>query len=559
MDQDIINTYNKESDKLIKQYESKTFEQVHEYALPYILERPSTVLEIGAGSGRDAAWFASRGHQVVAVEPAQDLLNKAKVLHPSSNITWVDDSLPALEKTVSLNLAFDLIWLSAVWMHLPEAERERAFRKLSGMLRSGGRIMISLRHGSPPEGRKVYQASVDELVGYARHRGLQDLCIQKTDDTYDRDGVWWQTVILHRPDNGTEGLPLLRHITLNDGKSSTYKLALLRCLVRIADSSTGLAQYDDPEYVTIPLGLVALYWIRQYKPLLDHGFPQAPTSGLGFVKEPFKALSIKPDLLKSGTNLSGVEADHLRLALRDAAKTIAQMPSRYITYPGSKDQVFLTKYGKMPSVGGYTISKEMLWHYGELKIPINIWQSMTQYAVWIEPALIQEWIALMRRYEHPSPSSYDKHIEALQWIEPEHDTKQVRGLVDLIRSSGLSVRCVWKDTKLTDTYEVDHCFPFVHWPCNDLWNLMPSSSTVNGKKSNKLPTVEALQKARTKIIGWWELAYLSDSELKAQFYQEASSTLPGLDSTPSLEDVFEALLFQQVRIQSSQQLISWMP
>ena len=36
-------------------------------------------------------------------------------------------------------------------------------------------------------------------------------------------------------------LPLLRHVILNDAKSSTYKLALLRSLCRIADGSAGLA------------------------------------------------------------------------------------------------------------------------------------------------------------------------------------------------------------------------------------------------------------------------------------------------------------------------------
>ena len=44
------------------------------------------------------------------------------------------------------------------------------------------------------------------------------------------------------PDDGTGALPLLRHIVFNDQKSSTYKLALLRTLVRIADSAGGFAR-----------------------------------------------------------------------------------------------------------------------------------------------------------------------------------------------------------------------------------------------------------------------------------------------------------------------------
>jgi hypothetical protein len=51
-------------------------------------------------------------------------------------------------------------------------------------------------------------------------------------------GVTWETVCLKLPDDGTEALPLLRHVILNDSKSSTYKVALLRILVRIADSAS---------------------------------------------------------------------------------------------------------------------------------------------------------------------------------------------------------------------------------------------------------------------------------------------------------------------------------
>ena len=47
-----------------------------------------------------------------------------KALHRSPDIRWLDDSLPALEKVLRSKLTFDLIWLSAVWMHVP-TERPR--------------------------------------------------------------------------------------------------------------------------------------------------------------------------------------------------------------------------------------------------------------------------------------------------------------------------------------------------------------------------------------------------------------------------------------------------
>jgi protein-L-isoaspartate O-methyltransferase len=41
-----------------------------------------TVLDVGAGSGRDAAWFAARGHDVVAVEPTSAMRSEGQHRHP---------------------------------------------------------------------------------------------------------------------------------------------------------------------------------------------------------------------------------------------------------------------------------------------------------------------------------------------------------------------------------------------------------------------------------------------------------------------------------------------
>ncbi len=62
-------------------YDAHAADLVHRYELidPTIVygwlsgllsDTPGTVLDVGAGSGRDAAWFAAQGHDVVAVEPS---------------------------------------------------------------------------------------------------------------------------------------------------------------------------------------------------------------------------------------------------------------------------------------------------------------------------------------------------------------------------------------------------------------------------------------------------------------------------------------------------------
>ena len=113
-------------------------------------------------------------------------------------------------------------------------------------------------------------------------------------------------------------LPLLRHVILNDDKSSTYKLGLLRTLCRIADGAAGLARDRDDDHVALPLGLVALTWLRLYKPLLAEDLPQSPINrgcaGLGFVKAGFRQLGdlSAPELridMEAAASLPGLPGD----------------------------------------------------------------------------------------------------------------------------------------------------------------------------------------------------------------------------------------------------------
>ena len=81
------------------------------------------------------------GHQVVAVEPVVAFRDRAARLHPSTRIEWVDDSLPDLAK-LSGRGPFDLVLLTAVWMHLDPEQRQRGMTRVSGLLRGGGALLL---------------------------------------------------------------------------------------------------------------------------------------------------------------------------------------------------------------------------------------------------------------------------------------------------------------------------------------------------------------------------------------------------------------------------------
>lgn len=196
---DVVASYNLAADDLVPDYERRCFEDVHAPVLDLIPESVGTVLDVGAGSGRDAAWFAAQGHDVIAVEPSAAMRESGKARHPSSRIRWMDDRLPGLDKVLRSRLAFNLVWLSAVWMHVPPRARARAFRKLVSVLNPGGSMMVNLRQGPPPPGRPMQPATAGEIEKLARRFGLQVVRVERLDDVYGRKGVSWEIVWLRLP------------------------------------------------------------------------------------------------------------------------------------------------------------------------------------------------------------------------------------------------------------------------------------------------------------------------------------------------------------------------
>jgi SAM-dependent methyltransferase len=137
--------YSAEAPELLTLYERMRFEDSHRGVLDLIPDAGIDVLDIGAGTGRDAAWFAARGDRVTAIEPPREMREGAMALHPTPHRTWIDDSLPDL---VSVRgQTFDLAWMSAVWMHFFAAERAAMMPVVTRLVRPGGALMISLRHG----------------------------------------------------------------------------------------------------------------------------------------------------------------------------------------------------------------------------------------------------------------------------------------------------------------------------------------------------------------------------------------------------------------------------
>ncbi|MGH8737681.1 MAG: hypothetical protein ACREVC_10020 [Burkholderiales bacterium] len=94
-------------------------------------------------------------------------------MHPSPAIEWLNDSLPGRELALAAGRRFDLITLTAVWMHLDEDERRRAMPRVASLLRESGVLIMALRHGPVPPGRRIFEASAQETIELAQAHGYK--------------------------------------------------------------------------------------------------------------------------------------------------------------------------------------------------------------------------------------------------------------------------------------------------------------------------------------------------------------------------------------------------
>ena len=183
--------YAEEAPELLLRYETISFAEAQAAFLHLIPTEPGLVLDIGAGTGRDAAGLAAMGHRVVAVEPTQEMRRGAMTLHPSPLIEWVDDSLPDLAVLSTRGERFDLVMMTAVWMHLDEGQRQRAMPKVAALVGDGGLMAMSLRHGPVPQGRRMFEVTADATIALAAPFGLRCVLNLDGESSLRQPGITW--------------------------------------------------------------------------------------------------------------------------------------------------------------------------------------------------------------------------------------------------------------------------------------------------------------------------------------------------------------------------------
>ncbi|EIF29009.1 methyltransferase family protein [Burkholderia sp. Ch1-1] len=191
--------YDTHSIRFFETYESLEFRYMHKVFFRFLPKDGGRCLDVGAGSGRDAAAMARRGYKVTAVEPSIGLRTLAEQHHGGLSIKWLDDSLPELRTVKALRTRYAFILLSAIWMHISPDDRPESLKTLAELLEPEGYLAMTLRLGTPDPERTMFPVSSSELVRQAAASGLKPCYVGRPSrDSLHRGGVRWVKVVLSR-------------------------------------------------------------------------------------------------------------------------------------------------------------------------------------------------------------------------------------------------------------------------------------------------------------------------------------------------------------------------
>ena len=301
-----------------------------------------------------------------------------------------------------------------------------------------------------------------------------------------------------------------------DKKTATYKLALLRALCDIAQTSYRQVRWYADDTVSLPLGLIAEKWLYYYWPLLeaDKLLPQIRGAGVsiafsgeltGLVNRFRKqgGLSAFHVAFQSG-GLDTATSQLTDSALNQIARTIVTGP---VTHAGGALEAvdrFFWHQGAQTAAKQCGTPDGLVNALGQVHFRAEVWRELCLVGHWIGEAIILRWAELTHKFSKRDVSVAEVVNQLLKRPALERDSVLASNLRDLFGAiTGLS--CVWTNNPLAVAdLAVDHVIPFALWHNNDLWNLVPADKRENNRKRDKLVARDKLIESGQRIIGGWK-------------------------------------------------------
>ena len=499
---------------------------------PFVFKPGQRVLEIGAGSGRDAVRLLALGVDVQAVEPSAALRASALAAHPELAGKLFGGSLPH-GLPPELCDKYDGILFSAVIMHIRDAELFDTAFQLRERLVHNGRLLLSMSIERPDvqpgaerdhDGRLMIVRSVPRVRLLFERLGF-DLESEWTSGDSSGRNVLWATLVFRASATSSRAIDRVESIVNADRKVATYKLALIRALCDIAMTASACAWWESDGTVSVPLVEVSKRWILYYWPLVDRetiipqinaedrgGKPLAFRTKLSNLARHFRPLGGMSAFVRmvADGNMAGEQAGLCQAALKAIGSAVVKGPVQFAGNARGEPEF------------RYDGASE------RIRVGADLWRELSLMGHWIRDAVVLRWAEMTSHLtggELPPGAVLDL---LLSEAEPFRMDPTVRAIY-LVRCSEL--KCVWSGASLGPDLEVDHAIPFTFWRASPAWNLLPASRAVNNAKRDRLPTHALIQKRQDAIVANWRFV---ERELPARFRREAAE-LVGASPTGNWE------------------------
>ncbi len=482
--------------------------------------REAKVLDIGCGSGRDMRLLQKLGICSDGVDPCEAFVKHARCANNQSSFSVNVDSLPALS-TVS-DCAYDGVLCSAVLMHVPEEELFDSVFGIRRVLKEKGRALISIPN--PDEtinaetqrddrGRLFNGITPDQLELLFERIGFRLLHRSTSEDGLKRGHRTWANLLFElERQMGSRPIDTIESVLNRDKKVATYKLALFRSLAEIAVKNYKAVEWEKDGRVKVPLVSLAEKWIEYYWPIIEakQRIPQTTGRAVAFRKQ----LESLVDYYKSRGGLSAYTLDCRNRTLSpDAVKLSKQLFSK-LKHTIWNQPVKYAGGGEPFSVFGYDKTDKTVL------VASDIWKELSLMGTWIEDATVLRWAELTAKISKGEIKPSIVIDCLLTSPVTERDVVAARKFYDNLQNKV----CVWSDQQIFACFDLDHAIPFSLWKNNDLWNLLPADSKVNGQKKDRLPSRELIKRRQECIIDYWSKV---NDEFPARFEYEAEKFVGG--------------------------------
>ncbi len=206
MDAETVSHYDTHAREASARYESADMSRLHAVLLRHLPPKGASVLELGCGSGRDAAFLQANGFDVTAVDASPGMVAEAARLHPELAGRLSCAAVPFPEGSPLLRRSFDAVFSNAMFMHIPDHDLPLVVEQVQRMLRTGGVVIISvsvdrggLADSRDGTGRLFRERQPEELRQVFERCGLAFVAQSRSADSLDRPAIRWVTLVFGSP------------------------------------------------------------------------------------------------------------------------------------------------------------------------------------------------------------------------------------------------------------------------------------------------------------------------------------------------------------------------